>query len=283
MKNLLSVAYSPDTDDAFMMWALREHLIDWKEFHFDFVTDDIEKLNQESLKGKFDITAISVATYPLIAEAYAMMPVGGSVARGKGPAVIVKEDSPITRLAQFQGLTVAVPGLHTSAALAARILLPSFQAVSVPFDSIAAAVKAETVDGGILIHELQLNPAAENLRVIGRLGELWQNHFQLPLPLGTNAIRRSLGTCQIESLTRLFRDSVRYGLNHRQEGIEFSRRRALMQTSPQAADTYISQFVNEDSLAIRPDLLSGVERLFSEGHRLNLWPTQPLEPLFCCE
>lgn len=276
----IEIAYSPDTDDAFMMWALREEKIPWGDYQLRFYTDDIQVLNVAAQQGTYDVTAISVATYPLISDQYIMTSIGGSVARSKGPALIVKRDSLLQKTSDLLQRRIAVPGLGTSAALAARVLLPKFQPVAVPFDKISHAVSSGDVDAGILIHELQLDPAVEGFRVLGHLGDLWQDKYGLPLPLGTNAIKRSLGEKVIQDITTMLRLSVEYGLAHRDEAIEFSRHKALTRTTAAEADRYIRQFVNQDSLTISRDLKTAVEQMFSDGGKLGLWEKTPNEPLF---
>lgn len=277
----IHIAYSPDTDDAFMMWALREHRIDWGPFVFQFTTDDIQVLNQKAQDGIYEITAISVAAFPLISGHYIMMPIGGSVARRMGPAVIINSASPLKSIQDLLGKSVAVPGLQTSAALAASVLLPRFTPVPMPFDRIAAAVTTGAVDAGILIHELQLDPQASGFHVLGHLGDLWKDKYGLPLPLGTNAIKRTLGPECIAALTDLLRQSVEYGLTNRKEAIEFARLRAQTLSNTEEAGRYIEQFVNADSLAIQTDLKQAIEQMFRDGTNKKLWQAAPEEPLFC--
>lgn len=276
----ISIAYSPDTDDAFMIWALKEKRISWGPFDFTFISDDIETLNRQALTQTYDVTAISVAAWPHFADRYVMIPVGGSTARSKGPAIVTRMSSGISSLTELAMKRVAVPGLKTSAALAAKILLPNICPVPLPFHQIANAVQSAECEAGILIHELQMDAPSANLRVLGHLGDLWISRYRLPLPLGTNAIRRSLGDEMIAELVGLLRASVDWALSHREEAIEYARHAAVTLTDAKAANQYIDRFVNNDSLAIQTDVQSAVTTMFDLGTECGHWASPPPRPYF---
>jgi 1,4-dihydroxy-6-naphthoate synthase len=272
-KPFISIAYSPDTDDQFMILALREKIIPWGPFEFKFIVDDIQKLNSAAQGVEYDITAISVGAYPLLKKDYLLMDVGASIGDEFGPAVVTRPGSPFTNVDQLSGCLVAVPGLNTSAYIAAQALFGPFQAVPMYFMDIGDAVSQGKVDAGLLIHELQLNPESQNLVKITDLGRLWHDRFQLPLPLGANAIRRDLGSETIEVLTKMYRDSIEYGLQTRHESVTKAVRSAAARDSLNLplGDKYISMYVNDRSLSFQEDSLKGIEKLFELGAGRNLF------------
>ncbi|MCX6118048.1 MAG: ABC transporter substrate-binding protein [Proteobacteria bacterium] len=274
----ISIAYSPDTDDQFMILALKNRQIDWGGYSFEFIVDDIQNLNKAAEKGVYDITAISVGAYPILKETYSLMPVGASIGDEFGPAVVTAFNSDIS-LETIKGKKVAVPGINTSAYIASQTLLGPFTAVPMYFMDIANAVKTGEVDAGILIHELQLNPESQNLKKLSDLGRLWFDRFQLPLPLGANAIRRDLGLAHIQKLTRIYRASIEFGLNHRQSSIESAMATAAAKDSlnMNLGEKYISMYVNHRSLEFQPDSLKGISTLFDCGTELGFFEKIDLE------
>jgi 1,4-dihydroxy-6-naphthoate synthase len=271
-KQKISIAYSPDTDDAFMVLALREKRVDWENFEFTFTVGDIQELNQAARDSVYDITAISVGAYPGIRDQYLMMPVGASIGDEFGPAVVTSPGSSL-QIDDLRGKRVAVPGLNTSAHIAAQALFGPFTAVPMYFMTIRDAVMSGDVDAGILIHELQLNPESAGLRKITDLGRLWHDRFQLPLPLGANAIKRNLGSETIERLSRLYRRSVEVGLENRAETVARAVSLAAAKDSMDEVqgDRYISMYVNHRSLEFQSDVLSGIRTLFDQGAQKGLF------------
>ncbi len=271
-KQKISLAYSPDTDDAFMVLALREKRVDWEDFEFTFTVGDIQELNHAACKSIYDITAISVGAYPGIRDQYLMMPVGASIGDEFGPAVVTSPGS-VLEIDDLRGKRVAVPGLNTSAHIAAQTLFGPFTAVPMYFMMIRDAVMNGDVDAGILIHELQLNPESAGLRKITDLGRLWHDRFQLPLPLGANAVKRDLGAETIDRLSRIYRRSVEFGLANRTETI--SRAVSLAAAKDTMDDTqgdrYISMYVNHRSLEFQSDVLLGIRTLFEQGAKNGLF------------
>ena len=271
-KQKISIAYSPDTDDAFMVLALREKLVDWEDFDFTFTVGDIQELNEAARVGTYDITAISVGAYPGLRDKYLMMPVGASIGDEFGPAIVTRPGSSLS-LADLRGKRVAVPGLNTSAHIAAQTLIGPFTAVPMYFMTIRDAVLNGEVDAGILIHELQLDPESEGLRKITDLGTLWHGRFGLPLPLGANAIRRDLGDAAIARLSAIYRRSVEHGLNDRDATIRAAVRSAAARDSlnEEKGDRYISMYVNHRSLEFQDDVLRGIQTLYDSGSGLGLF------------
>jgi 1,4-dihydroxy-6-naphthoate synthase len=271
-KKNISIAYSPDTDDAFMVLALREKRVDWEDFEFSFTVGDIQELNEAARNGVYDITAISVGAYPSLRERYLLMPVGASIGDEFGPAVVTKPNSSTT-IDQLAGKRIAVPGLNTSAHIAAQALFGPFIAVPMYFMNIRDAVLNGDVDAGILIHELQLDPESEGLRKITDLGRLWFDRFQLPLPLGANAIRRDLSPEVISSLSRIYRRSVEVGLENRVATIASAVNSAAAKDSLDEVkgERYISMYVNHRSLEFQTDVLAGIRTMFEQGVDLGLF------------
>ena len=271
-KQKISIAYSPDTDDAFMVLALQEKRVDWEDFEFSFTVGDIQELNEAALHGRYDITAISVGAYPGLRDQYLMMPVGASVGDEFGPAIVTCPNSKLG-LSDLKGKRIAVPGLNTSAHIAAQTLIGPFIPVPMYFMNIREAVLDGAVDAGILIHELQLNPESEGLRKINDLGRLWHDQFGLPLPLGANAIRKNLPPETIARLSKIYRSSVEEGLRNRDSTIRAAVRSAAAKDSLTDAqgDRYISMYVNHRSLEFQDDVLLGIQELYNNGSRLGLF------------
>ena len=268
----ISIAYSPDTDDQFMVLALKDKKIDWEDFEFTFIVDDIQKLNEAARVQKYDITAISVGAYPLLRSDYLLMPIGASIGDEFGPAIVTHPHSEL-KLDDLAGKRIAVPGINTSAHIAAQSLIGPFTPIPTYFMDIRDRVMDGSVDAGILIHELQLQPESQGLRKLSDLGRLWHDRFGLPLPLGANAIRRSLGAEDISRLSRIYRQSIEYALADRSASIA----RAVSQAAAKdtmdtvLGDRYISMYVNHRSLAFQDDVLCAIETLFSEGSQRALF------------
>ena len=271
-KKKITIAYSPDTDDQFMVLALKEKKIDWQDFDFEFVVDDIQKLNQAAMSAKYDITAISVGAYPVLRKDYLMMPIGASVGDEFGPAIVTSPQSDL-KISDLKGKKVAVPGLNTTAYISAQTLLGPFEPIPMYFMDIRDAVLKQNVDAGILIHELQLDPESDGLKKIGDLGKLWFDRFKLPLPLGANAIRRSLGSVDIAKLSKLYSQSIEFALASRDASIKSAIFSAAAKDSmtQELGDRYISMYVNERSLSFQDDTIRGISKLYESGISLGLF------------
>jgi len=271
----ITLAFSPDTDDAFMVHAIEAGLVATEPFHFELTSADIQLLNEKARQGVYDITAISMAVFPFIQDQYDLVPVGSSIGDGFGPAIVVANEAyekGLRRPEDLRNRRIAVPGLHTSAYFAARMLIGSFEAVPTLFSDITQKVATGECDGGILIHELQLWSQHPQLTKIGDLGQWWNERFRLPLPLGGNAIRRSLGSETITNVTRILKESIIYGFNHRADTLNAALRRSGAPISSNEGDRYISMYVNDHSLAFAPAVHEGIRLLFKGGAELGLCP-----------
>lgn len=272
----ITVAYSPDSDDAFMVYAWKNKLIDTFEFNSTFVSKDIQTLNEAAINGEYDVCAISVGVYPLISESYELMPVGASIGNGYGPKIVVSAKSSIESLEdliawsvrnpsnQNATLEIVTPGQNTSAYLAAKRLLPEIKFRHALFHEIEGLITSGQAVAGILIHELQLNPESRGLRVLADLGELWHRKFRLPLPLGANAIKRNLGATDVSRITSIYRESILWALKNRSETILHASQQALEGLSDQKlADRYIEMYVNHQSLDFDEATTAGIKLLLN--------------------
>jgi 1,4-dihydroxy-6-naphthoate synthase len=244
MTQTIHVAHSPDSDDAFMFYALAEGKIDTEELRYVHELQDIETLNQRAMRGELEVTAVSIHAYAYLADKYALLPHGASMGDRYGPRLVARAAA---KGDDIRGKRVAVPGLLTSAYLALRLYQPDFTSVVTPFDRIEAAVANEEVDFGLLIHEGQLTYADSGLRLVADLGEWWFQQTGLPLPLGGNVVRRDLGDQLIGRISRHLKDSIAYGLSHRQAALDHSMQyaRGLDRSK---ADAFVGMYVNDWTL-----------------------------------
>jgi 1,4-dihydroxy-6-naphthoate synthase len=269
MSRTIRVAHSPDSDDAFMFYALAENLIDTGDIEFVHELQDIETLNRRAMAGELEVTAVSIHAYAYIADRYALLPHGASMGEGYGPRLVAREAlSPD----ELEGRSVAVPGLLTSAYLALRMFLPDVETEVVPFDEIIEHVAAGKADAGLIIHEGQLTFASEGLHLVTDLGEWWAGETGgLPLPLGGNVIRRDLGDHLIRRVSRLLRESIAYGLQHRAPAIAHARQygRGLDESQ---TDEFVGMYVNQRTLDYGPDGRRAVQMFLDRGHAEGLIP-----------
>jgi 1,4-dihydroxy-6-naphthoate synthase len=247
-RRTITLGHSPDSDDAFMFYGMAEHKVNLDGLEFEHILRDIETLNKWATEGKLDITAISVHAYAYVADKYALLTHGASMGDNYGPMLVTREPADISAL---QGKLIAIPGKMTSAALAFALYLAekgvAVETTIVPFDQIMDEVKAGRVDGGVLIHEGQLTHSREGLHKVVDLGEWWHAAYDLPLPLGVNAIRRDLPEDLQKSLNRILHDSIAYGLDNRQAGVDHAMQFARdMDTA--TADTFVGMYVNHWTL-----------------------------------
>src|SRR5438445_261869 len=223
-KRIITVGHSPDSDDAFMFYALAHNKIDTGDLQFRHELQDIETLNRRALRGELEVTAVSIHAYAHLLDKYALLPSGCSMGDRYGPMVVARR--PMT-VDQLRPLTIAVPGTMTTAFLALRLLLPDgFRHEVVPFDQIIAAVSSGQYDAGLIIHEGQLTFQNQGLHLVVDLGVWWQEQTGLPLPLGGNAVRRDLGPDTIRQISRLLKESIRYALDHRDDALAYALRYA---------------------------------------------------------
>jgi len=264
----LKLAHSPDSDDAFMFYALATRKIRTGHLRFAHVLEDIETLNQKALEGVYDITAVSFHAYAYFADRYILLPCGASFGDRYGPVVVARKPLGTKGL---QGKKVAVPGMMTTACLVLRLYEPDLEAVFVPFDQIFECVADGEADAGVVIHEGQLTYAREGLRKIVDLGEWWYQETNLPLPLGGNAILRALDRKTQASAAKALKESIEYALAHRQEALEYALEFARGLDGP-TADRFVSMYVNEWTRDYGERGRSAVQALFDRGFEKGVLP-----------
>ncbi len=264
----ITVAHSPDSDDAFMHYGLASGKVSPDGFEFDQVLADIETLNKAAFQGKYEVSAVSFHAYAYLTDKYLLLPHGSSMGDDYGPIVVARTDGP----SSTKGIKVAVPGELTTSFMALRIYDPDVDYVVMPFDKIQDAVKNGEVAAGLLIHEGQLTYQDEGLKKIVDLGEWWNERTGgLPLPLGGNVIRRDLGPEVIKKVSRLLHDSIAYALDHRQEALDYALQfgRGLDRAK---ADRFVGMYVNELTLEYGDRGRKAVRRLFDEAWDKRLIP-----------
>ncbi len=269
---LIRVAHSPDSDDAFMFYALARDLLDTGDLRFEHVLADIETLNREAFAGTYEVTAVSIHAYAHLDDRYALLDSGASMGDGYGPVVVAREGLGGEGLPEA---TVAIPGTLTSAALALKMWNPSLRTTVLPFDAIMPAVASGEVDAGVVIHEGQLTWRDEGLVKIVDLGAWWAGQTGgLPLPLGGNVIRRDLGPELIGRVAGLLRASIEYALEHREEALEYALEYGRGLDRDQA-DRFVGMYVNELTVSYGERGRRAVRRFLEEAHRLRLVPRVP--------
>ena len=244
MTRVIHVAHSPDSDDAFMFYALAEGLVETDGITYVHELQDIETLNQRAMRAELEVTAVSIHAYASLTDRYALLTSGASMGDRYGPRLVSR--TPATR-ADMRGKRIAIPGPLTSAYLALRLYEPDFEPVFTPFDKIEDAVVDGDVDFGLLIHEGQLTFGERGLHLVADMGEWWFQETGLPLPLGGNVIRKDLGLPLMQMISRHLRDSIAYGLQHRQKALDHAMRfaRGLDRAK---ADTFVGMYVNDWTL-----------------------------------
>jgi 1,4-dihydroxy-6-naphthoate synthase len=267
----ITVAHSPDSDDAFMFYGLATDKLDTGDLRFTHVLKDIQTLNEEACRGTYDVTAVSFHAYAYLSDKYVLLPHGASIGDNYGPILVSARPA---KAEDISKLKIAVPGALTSAFLALRIFNPDFQYEVVPFDKIIDAVKSGDCDAGLLIHEGQLFYESLGLHKILDLGEWWHERTGLPLPMGGNAIRRELGPEIIHQVSDCLRESIRYSLENREDALQYAMQFARdMDTS--LADRFVAMWVNNLTLDYTERGREGVRRFLTEGFERGIIPTRP--------
>jgi 1,4-dihydroxy-6-naphthoate synthase len=266
----LTLGHSPDSDDAFMFYALAEGKIDTEGLTFEHILRDIQTLNEWAREGKLDTTAISLHAYAYVQDKYALLAHGASMGDGYGPMIVTKGEKTIDELV---GKTIAIPGPLTSAYLAFQIYMDgrAFTPKFIPFDTIMEAVHAGDVDAGLLIHEGQLTHQMEGLHTVVDLGAWWKDGTGTPLPLGVNAIRRDLGEALSAKMSRVMRRSIEFALSHRKDALDHAMTYAR-DLPTELADKFVGMYVNELTLDLGERGKKGVELFLTEGARRGLIP-----------
>ena len=279
MTQILTVGHTPDMDDAFMFYALASGAIPANSIRFEHVIEDIQTLNERALKSELAMTAISAASYPVLASDYWIVSVGSSVGQGYGPLVIsTAPRSP----KDLENHRIAVPGLHTTAFLLLRLAIPQFIPVEMAFEQIPEAVLQGKVEAGLVIHEWQLTYRDAGLLPVLDLGIWWQQQMKLPLPLGLNVAKKSLGRRTAQQAATLLRDSILYAFAHQEEALAYAMRFGRG-TDAVRARQFIGMYVNEESLALSKPCREALRVLFKRAHHAGLIPRVPrlgiIEPL----
>jgi len=266
----ISIAHSPDSDDAFMFYGLATNKVRVPGLQFTHTLCDIQTLNQKAHDEVYDVTAISFHAYPYIQDKYALLPSGGSVGEGYGPMVV--SPRPFTE-SEIKKKRIAVPGTLTTAYLALQLFAPGVETEVVPFDQIIPQVLEGKYEAGLIIHEGQLTYDKSGLHRIVDLGRWWQKVTGLPLPLGGNVIRRALGPELMSAVSNALRESIQYGLDHREEALAYAMQFAR-DLDVQSADKFIGMYVNERTLDYGADGREAVRRLLDMGHKAGIITTE---------
>lgn len=271
MTQTIHVAHSPDSDDAFMFYALSEGKIETGNLRYVHELSDIETLNRRALKGELEVTAVSIHAYAYLADKYALLNSGSSMGDKYGPRLVSLSPKPADARAAAKGKKIAVPGKLTTAYLALKLFQPDFQEVVIPFDQIEAAVKAGTVDLGLLIHEGQLTYQDDGFQLWADMGEWWFGETGLPLPLGGNVVRRDLGEATVNQVARDLKASIVYGLEHRAPALAHAKQynRGI---GDERTDTFVGMYVNEWTVDYGDTGREAVRELLKRGHAAGIIP-----------
>jgi len=275
----ISLAHSPDSDDAFMFYALATRKVRTPGLKFTHVLSDIETLNQEAKKEKYDVTAVSFYASAFLQKSYVLLDCGASFGDGYGPMLVALHPMKRNELA---GKRVAVAGMLTTSYLALKLYEPVIEPVVVPFDKIADAVTAGTVDAGLLIHEGQLLYQQTGLHRVADLGQWWGEETGMPLPLGGNMIRRALGAEVGRAVAKAIRQSVTYALEHREDALKYALQFAR-DMDPELADKFVGMYVNQWTLGFGEKGRSAVRELLARGAKAGLLPASGAEVDFLSE
>jgi len=268
MKKDIHVAHSPDSDDAFMFYALATRKIDTGDLNYIHTLSDIETLNRKAMKGEYEVSAVSFHAYAYMSDKYALLSCGASMGRNYGPIVVAGKP---TRPQSLSKMTVAIPGTLTTAFLALRLLEPDVQYEVVHFDKILEEVQRGKFEAGLLIHEGQITYREMGLYKVVDLGEWWLKETNLPLPLGGNVIRRDLGKPTMERVAEDIKRSIQYGLDHREEAMAYALQFARG-LDTQRIDRFIGMYVNDLTLDYGVEGKQAVKKLLSEAYRNKLIP-----------
>ncbi len=261
-------AHSPDSDDAYMFYALATRKIRSSLVQLRHVLDDIQTLNRKAREGEYELTAISYHAYPFVADRYVLMASGSSVGDGYGPMVVAARPMAPEEL---KGKRVAIPGKLTTAYLTLSLMEPDFIPVEVPFDQILDAVRESKADAGLVIHEAQLTYAKGGFHNVIDLGRWWKNTQGLPLPLGANALRRDLGPEISSECCRLMRESIQYALDHREESLVYAMQFARDMEAP-LAEKFVGMYVNHYTVDCGELVPKAAQKLLDLGHEAGLIP-----------
>jgi 1,4-dihydroxy-6-naphthoate synthase len=269
----IHVSHSPDSDDAFMFYALAEGKIDTGDLRYVHELSDIESLNQRALKGELEVTAVSIHAYAHLHRTYALLSSGSSMGDGYGPRLISRSAAPADPRAACRGKRIAVPGKLTTAYLALRLFQPDFTPVLMAFDQIDEAVLRGEVELGLVIHEGQLTYKEQGFHLWADMGQWWLEETGLPLPLGGNVVRRDLGPAIVKQVARDLKASIEYSLAHR--GPALAHAKQYSRGLPDAqTDTFVGMYVNDWTVDYGPRGRQAVQLLLDRAHAAGLIPEQ---------
>ena len=275
MSHRITIAHSPDADDAFMFYALAQGKVSDPELECVHVLEDIQSLNERAFRGEYEVTAVSFHAYAYLADRYALLPHGASMGDGYGPMVVARD--PLSR-EDLQGKSIAVPGILTTAFLLLKFWNPSLAHSVIPFDQILDAVVARRVVAGLIIHEGQVTYGSLGLHKVVDFGEWWKEETDLPLPLGGNVIRKDLGPALMRRVSHLLRESIAYALAHREEALHYAMQFGR-DMDRRLADQFVGMYVNDLTLDYGERGRAAVKRLLALGHERGLIPHR-VEPEF---
>ena len=261
-------AHSPDSDDAYMFYALAKGKVHSPTLTFRHVLDDIQTLNQKAREGVYELTAVSYHAYPYIADKYLLMAAGSSIGDGYGPMVVAHKAMAIEDL---KGKRIAIPGKLTTAYLTLRLMQPDFEAVVVPFDKILDTVNSGAAEAGLVIHEAQLTHMREGFHTIVDLGQWWKEKYNLPLPLGANVLRRGLGPEVTHEACRMMKESIQYALDHRDEALAYAMQFARDMEAP-LAEKFVGMYVNHFTVDCGDLVPKAAQKLLDMGYDAGLIP-----------
>lgn len=267
----ISVAHSPDSDDAFMFYGLATNKVRVSGLKFSHTLSDIETLNRKARESFYDLTAISFHAYPYLQENYALLSSGGSVGDGYGPMIVANKEYTVE---QIKKKKIAVPGTLTTAYLVLKLFAPDIQTEVVPFDQIIPQIIEGRYEAGLIIHEGQLTYAKSGLQRIVDFGKWWREQTGLPLPLGGNAIKRELGTELMHEVSDALKESIQYALDHREEALEYAMQFAR-DLDRQLAGRFVSMYVNERTLDYGVEGRQAIARLLEMGYEQGIIPHKP--------
>ena len=269
----ITIAHSPDSDDAFMFYGLATEKVRVPGLRFTHTLSDIQTLNQKAREGEgvYDVTAISFHAYPYLQNNYVLMTSGGSVGEGYGPMIVARRSFSEN---EIKSKTLAIPGTLTTAYLTLKLFAPEIETAFVPFDQIIPSVLQGKYEAGLIIHEGQLTYDKSGLHRVVDLGKWWRQSTGLPLPLGGNAIRRSLGRELIASVSQALRDSIQYALDHRKEALQYAMQFAR-DLDPQLADRFVGMYVNERTLDYGQDGRQAIRLLLETGYQKGIVSVEP--------
>jgi 1,4-dihydroxy-6-naphthoate synthase len=271
MPQTIHVAHSPDSDDAFMFYALAEGKLDTGPLRYEHELADIETLNQRALRGELEVSAVSIHAYAYLADRYALLSSGSSMGDGYGPRIVARSPAPADPRTALHGRRVAVPGLRTTAYLALKLYQPDLEPLVVPFDQVGDAVTCGAADAALVIHEGQITFADDGFELWQDLGAWWQAETGLPLPLGGNVVRRDLGPEVIAQVARDLKASIEYALGHRAPALAHASRynRGI---SEEATDRFVGMYVNQWTVDYGPRGRQAVQLLLDRGHQAGVIP-----------